>query len=84
MFELYYAEKLLALEMERLTRNLPQRVSVVEQTPSRASDKTTFFDALLTRLRALTIQRATHVPANIGDSAKESACSSESATLRSN
>ena len=83
MFELYYAEKLRALEMERLTRNLPRRVEVQEHTASRSGDGRTFFGALLTRLKALTIQSvATDVPPDVS-SAKERACSSESASLRS-
>ena len=81
MFELYYAEKLRALEMERLTRNLPHWVAVEEHTASRARDGTTFFGGLLTRLRALTIRGvATNVTPDVRDSARESACSGESAS----
>ncbi|MCH8813836.1 MAG: hypothetical protein IH957_01885 [Chloroflexi bacterium] len=85
MFELYYSEKLRELEVERLGRLLPHQVSVLEQPPPRARDEATFLGALLTRLKALTIRRvATNVPLDVGNSAKESACSGESATLRSN
>ena len=79
MFKLYYAEKLQALEMERLTRNLPRRVAVEEQTASRSGDETRFLGAVVRRLKALTLRSvATNVTRDVRDSARKSACSGES------
>ena len=82
MFEVYYSEKLRELEVERLRRRSPHQISVLEEASSWASDETTFLGALLTRMKALTIQRVvTHLPPRRPRrSQRERACSDESAT----